>query len=49
MQIFDVEEKDIHGGSLRIFMSKINDYKKTTKFIKLIKKENKKNWVILKD
>ena len=39
MQIFDVEEKDIHGGSLRIFMSKINDYKKTTKFIKLIKRE----------
>ena len=26
-QVLKVEEKDIHGGSLRIFMSKINDYK----------------------
>ena len=41
MEIFDVEEKDIHGGSLRIFISKKNDFKKTSKFKNLLIKEKK--------
>jgi len=41
LEIFDVEEKDIHGGSIRIFISAKNEYKKTSKLKKILSKENK--------
>jgi len=41
LEIFDVEEKDIHGGSIRIFISFKNIFKLSLNLKKLLKKEKK--------
>lgn len=41
LKIFDVEEKDIHGGSLRIFITKNNDFNVQKRLLNLIKLEKK--------
>ncbi len=41
LKIFRVEKKDIHGGSIRIFISYINSYK-TDKSVDIILKQEKK-------
>ena len=41
LKIFDFEEKDIHGGSLRIFISRIYDFTTKKKLINFLKKEKK--------
>ena len=41
LEIFDVEEKDIHGGSIRIFISNKNKFKKTKNLKKILVKEKK--------
>jgi|TARA_B110000037_G_scaffold47800_1_gene58529 2-polyprenyl-3-methyl-5-hydroxy-6-metoxy-1,4-benzoquinol methylase len=43
LKIFDVEEKDIHGGSLRIFITKNNNFKTKKRLLDLIKVEKKAN------
>lgn len=40
-EIFDVEEKDIHGGSIRIFISYKNRYPKSKNLKKMLVKEKK--------
>ena len=40
-EIIDIEKKDIHGGSIRIFMSKKGNYKINSKVNKFIKMEKK--------
>jgi hypothetical protein len=39
MEIIDIHEKDIHGGSIRIFVSKINNYKVSNVIQEFIQKE----------
>ena len=40
-EIFDVEEKDIHGGSIRIFISYKNRYLKSKNLKKILIKRKK--------
>ena len=41
LEIFDVEEKDIHGGSIRIFISNKNIFKRSKNLKKILVKEKK--------
>ncbi len=41
LEIIDVQQRDIHGGSIRIFVSGINNYKVKSRVIKICKMENK--------
>ena len=40
-EIIDIQEKDIHGGSIRIFISKTGNYKKNKSVAKICKIEEK--------
>ena len=40
-EIIDIQEKDIHGGSIRIFISEIGNYKKNKSVTKICKMEEK--------
>jgi hypothetical protein len=42
-EIFDVIKKDIHGGSIRIFISQINNYAVTKNVKNICKEENRTN------
>ena len=39
LEIFDVKKQKVHGGTIRVFVSKKNNYKKTINFEKMIKFE----------
>ena len=41
LEIIDVQQRDIHGGSIRIFVSRINNYKVKKQVAKICKMENK--------
>jgi len=41
LEIIDVQQRDIHGGSIRIFVSVINNYKVKSRVIKICKMEDK--------
>ena len=43
LKIFDVQKKDIHGGSIRIFITKNNYFKTQKRVLDLIKVEKKAN------
>lgn len=43
LHIFDVEEKDIHGGSIRIFIGSKKKFQKSKKLKKILVKEKKSN------
>ena len=39
LEIFDVKKQKVHGGTIRVFVSEKNNFKKTTNFEKMIKFE----------
>lgn len=45
MEVIDVQERDIHGGSFRVFISRKGDYEINESVIRFIDKEKKGNYV----
>jgi len=43
LEIFDAEKQEVHGGSMRVYIAKINDYEKTERLKKYLEVENEKN------
>lgn len=43
LEIFDAEKQEVHGGSMRVYISKIGDYEKTNRLKNYLETEKSKN------